>query len=115
MQPSPAGPIQSRLDSLKRSQHWEKNFPPLDSRLKREQQDSSRLLLLASGKHAGNVPAPSIFDWLVDNKHEKTQSFCRLEEPLQLKLKIPGGLDAIRGDVAGASICTGSLLGGGAF
>ena len=33
--------------------------------------------------------------------------------------KIPGGLEAIRGDVAGdvagASICTGSLLGGGAF
>ena len=33
--------------------------------------------------------------------------------------KIPGGLEAIRGDVAGAvagaSICTGSLPGGGAF
>ena len=29
--------------------------------------------------------------------------------------KIPGGMEAIRGDVAGASICTGSLLGGGAF
>ena len=33
--------------------------------------------------------------------------------------KIPGGLEAIRGDVAGAvagaSICSGSLPGGGAF
>ena len=92
-----------------------RNLRLLDSRPEREQQDPSKLLLLASRKHTGNVPAPSIFDWLVDNKHEKTQSFCRLEEPLQLKLKIPGGLDAIRGDVAGASICTGSLPGGGAF
>ena len=29
--------------------------------------------------------------------------------------KIPGGMEAIRGDVAGASICTGSLPGGEAF
>ena len=52
-----------------------RNLRLLDSRPEREQQDPSKVLLLASRKHTGNVPAPSIFDWLVDKKREKKISF----------------------------------------